>query len=161
MNSNFKIYFAQVPDEKKMYSHQKKVPKCPGITWVLDQENSKEMKWFFRVLPIHFKNTFCWLFISKIITEVDLGSTRSLWKLIVVIYHICTMLEHPVWMILMWMPCVLYFSQGAGHMVPQDKPIPALEFFTNFLQNKPFQWLSLTDDLEMVPVVLSVSIRRQ
>ncbi|XP_023932052.1 lysosomal protective protein-like [Lingula anatina] len=28
--------------------------------------------------------------------------------------------------------------RGAGHMVPQDKPIQALEMFTNFIQNRPF-----------------------
>ncbi|KAH9509418.1 hypothetical protein Btru_045848 [Bulinus truncatus] len=28
--------------------------------------------------------------------------------------------------------------RGAGHMVPTDKPRPALEMFINFIQNKPF-----------------------
>ncbi|KAJ8303416.1 hypothetical protein KUTeg_019812 [Tegillarca granosa] len=28
--------------------------------------------------------------------------------------------------------------QGAGHMVPTDKPEPALEMFTNFIQGKPY-----------------------
>ncbi|ELU06391.1 hypothetical protein CAPTEDRAFT_219421 [Capitella teleta] len=30
-------------------------------------------------------------------------------------------------------------QRGAGHMVPQDKPVQALEFFTNFIQNRPYQ----------------------
>ena len=30
------------------------------------------------------------------------------------------------------------FVQGAGHMVPTDKPRPALEMFINFITNKPF-----------------------
>uniref|UniRef100_A0A2C9M6B3 Carboxypeptidase n=1 Tax=Biomphalaria glabrata TaxID=6526 RepID=A0A2C9M6B3_BIOGL len=30
--------------------------------------------------------------------------------------------------------------RGAGHMVPTDKPRPALEMFTNFIQNKPFKY---------------------
>ena len=29
--------------------------------------------------------------------------------------------------------------KGAGHMVPTDKPKPALMMFTNFIQNKPFE----------------------
>lgn len=28
--------------------------------------------------------------------------------------------------------------KGAGHMVPTDKPVPALEMFTNFIQGKPY-----------------------
>ena len=29
--------------------------------------------------------------------------------------------------------------KGAGHMVPQNKPIPSLEMFTNFVKDQPFQ----------------------
>ena len=29
-----------------------------------------------------------------------------------------------------------FYSQGAGHMVPQDKPFPALIMFNDFLLNK-------------------------
>lgn len=28
--------------------------------------------------------------------------------------------------------------QGAGHMVPTDRPIQALEMFVNYIQNTPF-----------------------
>ena len=45
-----------------------------------------------------------------------------------------------IYMLMVLLLWVFFFfpPQGSGHMVPTDKPRPALELFINFIQNKPF-----------------------